>query len=203
MVKSSNKKVDNWGIALDNWNSSVKGIGTVDISPGNTHDSNEIMAGKGTTPARKSAAARGKTTKSSKKNDDIDNNNHNDTYELPPILSPSPLKLHLLNKNPTTPLSSPLLTCPPSPVSPTIQKINSAISFSAVAIFLSAAICWYFINDPVIVSVFGSFLAALLTWRMIPAVSDLFINAGISGKDMHKRLMPIMWVIHYYLFWRD
>ena len=47
--------------------------------------------------------------------------------------------------------------------------------------------------NPLQVSVLASLLAALLTWRLVPAVAAMFLRAGIKGCDVHKPLRPTVY----------
>ncbi|KAJ1914738.1 tunicamycin resistance protein [Tieghemiomyces parasiticus] len=47
-------------------------------------------------------------------------------------------------------------------------------------------------NDPLAISTYLAVLTGLLTWRLIPAVADRFVAAGLSGKDVNKAHQPII-----------
>lgn len=54
----------------------------------------------------------------------------------------------------------------------------------ALAVALGASV--YASAPPLVISVLFAFLCGLLTWRLIPATRDLFIQAGLWGKDLSK-----------------
>lgn len=61
-----------------------------------------------------------------------------------------------------------------------------AAEVGAVFIILTTA------HDPLTVNVGFSILAGITTWSAIPALSEIFVKAGLKGMDLSKRSKHIM-----------
>ena len=61
-----------------------------------------------------------------------------------------------------------------------------AAEVGAVFIILTTA------HDPLTVNFGFSILAGITTWSAIPALSEIFVKAGLRGMDLSKRTKHIM-----------
>jgi hypothetical protein len=71
-------------------------------------------------------------------------------------------------------------------ISPVTAWLILAAEIGAVFIILTTA------HDPLTVNFGFSILAGITVWSAIPALSDIFVKAGLKGMDLSKKSKQIM-----------